>query len=141
MTSGSTRPGFSLAEILIAVAIMAILSAIAIPTFLSYQNRARKTNASATVQAIKTAIQSYNTDTGAWPTTLTDLVRKPADEKAARRWQGPYLEGDEIPEDPWNESYQYKLTPGAPRPFELYSFGPNGSQGTQSERIDAWSSR
>jgi prepilin-type N-terminal cleavage/methylation domain-containing protein len=50
---------FTLIELLIVMAVIAILIAIAIPSFRGMQNEARKTRAQGDVRVIKTAIESY----------------------------------------------------------------------------------
>jgi general secretion pathway protein G len=53
--------GFTLVELLVAGAILAILAAIAVPSFQSYIQRTRVTAATADIMTIATAIGRYNT--------------------------------------------------------------------------------
>lgn len=61
------RQAFTLIELLIVVAILAILSAIAIPNFLDAQVRARVAQAQADMRSCVTAVESYRVDHGALP--------------------------------------------------------------------------
>jgi prepilin-type N-terminal cleavage/methylation domain-containing protein len=53
------RKAFTLIELLIVMAVIAILIAIAIPSFRGMQNEARKTKAQGDVRVIKIAVESY----------------------------------------------------------------------------------
>ena len=59
MSCPRTQAGFTLIELMITVAIVGILSAIAIPNFLSYQARARQSEARAVLAGIFVTEQSY----------------------------------------------------------------------------------
>lgn len=130
--------GFTLLELLIAIAILAIIAMVAIPNILSYLEGAKKSTAKQTVKALENGITLYYAHVGKYPDRLQDLMRAPTDEKIKKKWQGPYLKGDEIPEDPWGNPYQYKITQGAKHPYDLYSFGPNGRGAPQPEGISVW---
>jgi len=65
--------GFTLVELLIVVAIIAILAAIAVPNFLQAQTRAKVSRCKAEFRSIATAVESYEMDDGHYPTgTLGD---------------------------------------------------------------------
>ncbi len=59
--------GFTLIELLIVVAIIAILSAIAVPNFLEAQTRSKVSRVHADTRSIATAIESYCVDANAYP--------------------------------------------------------------------------
>ncbi len=56
------QAGFSLVELMIVVAIMAILAAIAIPSFLRFSMRAKTAEATSNLAAIRTAQESYRAE-------------------------------------------------------------------------------
>jgi len=58
---------FTLIELLIAVSIIAILAAIAVPNFLEAQTRAKCSRAKADLAAIRTALESYAVDENVYP--------------------------------------------------------------------------
>ncbi|MEN6625139.1 MAG: prepilin-type N-terminal cleavage/methylation domain-containing protein [Candidatus Sumerlaeia bacterium] len=61
---------FTLIELLIVVAIIAILAAIAVPNMLEAQTRARVARAQSDLRAVTLAIESYRLDGDAYPTML-----------------------------------------------------------------------
>ncbi len=70
------RKGFTLVEIMIVVAIIALLAAIAVPNLMRARHNANEGAALGTVRTVATAAESYRSvQTGrAWPDDLTDLA-------------------------------------------------------------------
>jgi general secretion pathway protein G len=128
------RPGFTFIELVIAITILAILGMVATRSFLGYLKDARETSTQATLRVVKQEINHYFQKIGKYPETLKDLVRKPAD-LTARQWGGPYIESEEAPQDGWKNELRYKVVPGSHPPFELYSWGENGPDSPDEERI------
>ena len=61
---------FTLIELLIVVAIIAILAAIAVPNFLEAQVRAKVSRAKADVRSLTTALEAYRVDSTNYPATI-----------------------------------------------------------------------
>lgn len=61
------RSAFTLIELLIVVAIIAILAAIAVPNFLEAQTRSKVSRAKADMRSLATAIESYHVDHNEYP--------------------------------------------------------------------------
>jgi prepilin-type N-terminal cleavage/methylation domain-containing protein len=61
------RKAFTLIELLIVVAIIAILAAIAVPNFLEAQTRSKVARVKSDMRSLATAIESYAVDTNAYP--------------------------------------------------------------------------
>ena len=133
MTCRSVRSGFSLVEIVVAVTIMGLVMAIIVPNVMGYLQRSRKTATRVALNQVTDAIELYHSDTSVYPATLHDLITRPADEKAAKRWDGPYFKKAQYPTDGWKNELVYILNPkGTQPPYELYSWGPGG-EGSPSE--------
>jgi general secretion pathway protein G len=62
MTNRNTKRAFTLIELLIVVAIIAILAAIAVPNFLEAQTRSKVSRAKADLRSMATAVESYYVD-------------------------------------------------------------------------------
>lgn len=65
-----TRSAFTLIELLIVVAIIAILAAIAVPNFLEAQTRAKVTRVKADKRTIATALEAYFVDNNVYPNLM-----------------------------------------------------------------------
>jgi len=75
MRTRKMQQGFTLVEIMIVVAIIALLAAIAIPNLLRAKMTSNDALAKATLRAISTAAESYGTgNNGNFPGDITSLV-------------------------------------------------------------------
>ncbi|MBB1059135.1 pilin [Marilutibacter spongiae] len=63
------QQGFTLIELMIVVAIIAILAAIALPAYQDYVARSQVSEAMSLTSGTKVAVAEYYADRGAWPTT------------------------------------------------------------------------
>jgi general secretion pathway protein G len=131
------QSAFTLIEILVVVAILAILAAIVVPRVMDRPDEARKVAAKADVAAIVQALKLYRLDNGFYPATdqgLAALVQKPASSPVPGNWkQGGYLE--RLPKDPWGGDYQY-LSPGVKSEIDVFSLGADRARGGEGSGAD-----
>jgi len=118
---------FTLIELLLVLVILAILAAVVVPKFTGRTEQARTSAAKADVASLKVALNSFEVDTGRFPTNeegLDALVNKPGD---LQGWKRPYVE--KLPNDPWGHPYVYRCPGTGNKDFDLFSTGPDAHEG------------
>jgi general secretion pathway protein G len=137
---GQGRRAFTLLEIMIALAILALLVGLAVTNLDTVFGNAQGTTAKLFVsEAVKLPLTSYRIAMGDYPSTaegLQALVAAPASK--AEQWRGPYLADGKIPSDPWGEPYVYRY-PGVKNKtgYDIFSKGPDKTEGTADD-IGNW---
>ncbi len=130
-----TREGFSLMEVLIAVAIIAVLATLVAPNLFGYLDRSKVTAAQTQIRMIETSLDTMRLDIGRYPTQEEGLalLQTPTD-SVSGMWAGPYLDGG-LPEDPWGRPYQYRVGSGSQR-GQVFSYGADGEEGGSGNDSD-----
>ena len=122
--------GFTLLEILVVVAILGLLIGLVAPAVLRQLGGARVSIARQSVERIGSVLDLYKLDVGSYPTTeqgLQALVSQPSDVSI---WNGPYLKGEGVPQDPWSRPYVYREPSTRPgHEYDLCSRGPDPQSG------------
>ena len=142
MRCSAGRGGFTLIEIMVVVAILAILAALIVPKVMSRPDEARAVAARQDVASLMQALKLYRLDNLRYPTTeqgLAALVARPTIAPLPSNWKpGGYLE--RLPKDPWGNPYQY-LNPGLRGEIDVFSFGADGAAGGEGADADvgSWS--
>jgi general secretion pathway protein G len=135
-----SRRAFTLIELMLVLVILATLAAIVTPRLTGQSKRAKVIASQAQIADLGTALDAFEIGVGRYPTTvegLQALIQQPTSE--AQDWQGPYLNKNVVPLDPWGNEYQYRC-PGQYNPdgYDLYCYGPDGKQGGDDD-ISNWS--
>ena len=115
------RQAFSLIELMIVIVIMAVLAAIIIPKFQDQSRRSKEAALKSDLSQVRTAVSTFQADTGFYPKLLTDLAATTAPTQGydstatlqsitAANWHGPYITGV-VPADPVSgTAFTYSIT-------------------------------
>lgn len=125
-----SNKGFTLIEILIVVAIIAILAAIALPNYLAAQTRSKVSRARAELQTLATALESYYVDNNDYP---PDTNHGSGDWQSIYTWipvTTPIAYLTSIPRDQY---YGYSFFSGEFYGFYTYVHEPKGRQAGPNE--------
>jgi prepilin-type N-terminal cleavage/methylation domain-containing protein len=114
----TTKSGFTLPEVLVTVAIVAVLAAVVVPTVTSQIGKGDEANFQTGTTNLRTGITAFVSDTRRWPGRISDLYNAPvaADldlfavaygAPAVARWKGPYVSGAMAATDSLNVALAY----------------------------------
>lgn len=129
------RAAFTLVEMVVVIAVIALLLGLVGPQIVGRVSEARGTTARAQVDLFSTALENYRLDNGSYPTTsqgLSALRQRPS--PAPINWRGPYLR-KAVPLDPWGRPYQYKSAAEGIN-FDILTLGRDGRVGGAGEDAD-----
>lgn len=127
--------GFTLLELLVVVAIIALLAAYVGPKFFAQVGKSEQSVARSQIESFGRALGAYRLDVGGVPSTedgLEALVKRPA---SAAKWNGPYLE-KAVPLDPWGRAYQYQAPGANGADYDIVSLGKDGQAGGGGDAAD-----
>ena len=128
--TGVEARGFTLLEMLVVLVIIGLVAGLVGPQLLGRVDTSKVTAAETQIRMLKAALDTVRLDLGRYPTKeegLKFLVAEPTRGSAKDLWQGPYLNENALPVDPWGNSYQYE--PKSSREVVLFSFGADGQAG------------
>jgi general secretion pathway protein G len=130
---GDRRPsrgeaGFTLIELLVVLVILGLLIGLVAPAALRQLGHAKDKVARQSIARLVEVLDLYRLDVGHYPTTeegLQALVVRP---QGVANWNGPYIKGDKVPDDPWGQAYHYRNpSQRQNHDFDLYSLGSDGT--------------
>ena len=113
------RKGFTIIELLIVIAVIAILVGIALPRFKGMQDEGRIAQAKGELRTIQSAVESYYIhQNNTYPSALTLLTGTSIT---------PNLLGAALPTDPFNGTNNYTYAANGTNYYVIYSVGPGGN--------------
>lgn len=138
------RAGYSLLEILVVLAIIALIAAVVGPRLFAQLDRSKATTARLQIRSLEAALETMRLDIGRLPTEQEGLgLLMQADPGQVAGWSGPYLD-KALPSDPWARPYIYIApaanatgAPGAPEArARIVSYGADGQEGGEGINAD-----
>jgi general secretion pathway protein G len=124
----ASQKAMTLLEIMIVVAILGLLASLVVTNLMGQFDNAKIQTAKLKVNDISSTINQYYATVGDYPSGsdgLKALVNPPGGLK-------PFFK--EVPKDPWGKPFQYRSpAKQSSEPFEVYSTGPDGQDGTQDD--------
>lgn len=131
----SRKSGYTLAELLVVMVILALLAAIATPIVLNQLGGARHDAAETQVDNFATALSYYRLNVGQFPDASQGLSALVAQPSGATGWNGPYLNAQNgVPNDPWGNAFIYEVI--GPGQVVIRSLGADGQEGGEGQDAD-----
>lgn len=131
----AAQAGLTLIEILVVLAIIAVMAYLIVPNVIGRPDQARATVASTDLRTISAALKMYRLDNGAYPTSqqgLAALVERPTTPPPPANWSpSGYL--DQVPVDPWGQPYAYQADGAG---FAISTLGADGVVGGEGADAD-----
>jgi general secretion pathway protein G len=132
--------GFTLVEMLVVITIIGMIMALVGPRVLNYLGESRVKAAKIQIQSFSSALDLFYLDAGRFPSSSEGLTALAHPISGVTAWNGPYVKGSTVPNDPWGHPYVYKQ-PGEQAPYEIRSLGSDGQEGGTGTATDLTSAQ
>jgi general secretion pathway protein G len=127
--------GFTLVEMLVVITIIGLIMSLVGPRVLNYLGESKIKAAKIQIQSFASALDLFYLDAGRYPTSSEGLVALVKPAAGLTAWNGPYLKGGNVPNDPWGKPYIYRA-PGERSAYEIVSYGSDGQEGGTGNAAD-----
>jgi general secretion pathway protein G len=134
------QDGFTLVEMLVVITIIGMIMALVGPRVLNYLSESRVKAARIQIQSLSSALDLFYLDAGRFPSSSEGLTALARPISGVTAWNGPYVKGRTVPNDPWGHPYVYKQ-PGEQAPYEIHSLGSDGQEGGTGTAADITSAQ
>ena len=137
--SKPNQKGFTLIELMVVIAILALLGGIVAPKVIGRLRQAKPQKALMDIHQTGLGLDMYAAENGQYPTTeqgLQALITKPTSPPEPMNWNGPYVQPTNF-KDPWGIVYVY-TSPSTHEgyDYDLYSYGADGQESGTGEAAD-----
>lgn len=127
--------GFTLVEMLVVITIIGLIMGLIGPRVLNYLGESKVKAAKIQLQSFSSALDLFSLDAGRYPSSAEGLAALVRRAPGVGAWNGPYLRGGDVPNDPWNHPYVYRA-PGQRGAYDIVSFGSDGREGGSGTAAD-----
>lgn len=127
--------GFTLVEMLVVITIIGLIMALVGPRVLTYLTESKVKAARIQIQSFSSALDLFYLDAGRFPSSAEGLDALVHPTPGVAAWNGPYLRGGSVPNDPWGTPYVYR-SPGEHGPYDLISLGSDRQEGGTGTAAD-----
>ncbi|WP_300627196.1 type II secretion system major pseudopilin GspG [Pseudomonas sp.] len=131
MNARRRQRGFTLLEMLAVIVLLGIVATIVVRQVGGNVDKGKYGAGKAQLASLSMKVDSYALDVGSPPTSLRQLVDKPA---TASSWAGPYAKPSEL-KDPFGHAFGYRF-PGEHGAFDLIFYGQDGQPGGEGYSAD-----
>jgi general secretion pathway protein G len=125
--------GFSLIEMLVAVAIIGLIVGLVGPAAMRQLQSSRVNTTEAQIGQIRTAIDIFAIDTGRVPSETEGLAALVSNVGAVPGWNGPYMRDGQLPMDAWGRAFLYRFEGDQ---VQVMSLGADGQPGGTGNNAD-----
>ncbi|MDC1174004.1 type II secretion system major pseudopilin GspG [Bacteriovoracaceae bacterium] len=129
-----SQAGFSLVEILVALTLIGLAGTFVVGKIFENLEDGRKQATTIQIGNFKKLLNDYRYKCGSFPGTeqgLDALISKPTGGTECKAYPpNGFLDGSEIPLDPWDEEYIYQSDG---KKFNISSMGPDRIEGTEDD--------
>ena len=126
---GTRREGFSLAELMVVIVILGLLTTLVVPQVFRQLHKAKVEVVRAELATFQTALDAYAMENGGYPAELGQLLLPDASGYA-------YIDTDELPIDPWGNEYVYTAPDSRLAKPLVQSLGADGQLGGEGADRD-----
>lgn len=130
------RKAFTLIEIMVVIIILGLLASFVIPNITGKSEEAKQKLVCIQMKSLTESLKMFKVDNGSYPTGeegLQALIENPNENAYASYATSGYIEGTNLPKDPWNKPYIYLNNDDT---VELVSLGADGKEGGKDEDKD-----
>ena len=122
--------GFSFIEVMVVIIILGLLSSVVGVYLFDSAEKAKADATKTQIRGLETALDLYRLHNSRYPSSeqgLKALLERPEVGLIPKNWNGPYLRGNNLPEDGWDSPFRYLSANG--NEYEIISLGADEIDG------------
>ena len=127
---GRRLHGYRFIQVMVVIIILGLLSSIVGVYLFDSAEKAKADATKTQIRGLETALDLYRLHNSRYPSSeqgLKALLDRPEVGLIPKNWNGPYLRGNNLPEDGWDSPFRYISENG--NEFEIISLGADAIDG------------